>query len=163
MRTSPFKIGLVLVIVGIIWISVLSVETEKAHDSILLKKSSFFELKSELSGMGIGYYKVFIPEFVGEEVFVQILDPKNNVIQEEKIQTKMSVGYFDFSKNGTYTIKITNISKNQIDVQIEFGNTNSQEMIPAGILIVVGSVIIMIMSYLKIKNYKIEQPDENIS
>ena len=85
------------------------------------------------------------------------------MIQEEKIQTKMSVGYFDFSKNGTYTIKITNISKNQIDVQIEFGNTNSQEMIPAGILIVVGSVIIMIMSYLKIKNYKIEQPDENIS
>jgi hypothetical protein len=163
MRTSPFKIGLVLVIVGIIWISVLSVETEKAHDSILLKKSSFFELKSELLGVDIGYYKVFIPEFVGEEVFVQILDPKNNVIQEEKIQTKMSVGYFDFSKNGTYTIKITNISKNQIDVQIEFGNTNSQEMIPAGILIVVGSVIIMIMSYLKIKNYKIEQPDENIS
>ena len=163
MRTSPFKIGLVLVIVGIIWISVLSVETEKAHDSILLKKSSFFELKSELLGVDIGYYKVFIPEFVGEEVFVQILDPKNNVIQEEKIQTKMSVGYFDFSKNGTYTIKITNISKNQIDVQIEFGNTNSQEMIPAGILIVAGSVIIMIMSYLKIKNYKIEQPDENIS
>ncbi|HJL67460.1 MAG TPA: hypothetical protein QF518_06885 [Nitrosopumilus sp.] len=163
MRTSPFKIGLILVIIGIIWISVLFVETEKAHDSILLKKSSFFELKSELLGVDIGYYKVFIPEFVGEEVFVQILDPKNNVIQEEKIQTKMSVGYFDFSKNGTYTLKITNISKNQIDVQIEFGNTNSQEMIPAGILIVVGSVIIMIMSYLKIKNYKIEQPDENIS
>ena len=163
MRTSPFKIGLVLVIIGIIWISVLFVETEKAHDSILLKKSSFFELKSELLGVDIGYYKVFIPEFVGEEVFVQILDPKNNVIQEEKIQTKMSVGYFDFSKNGTYTLKITNISKNQIDIQIEFGNTNSQEMIPAGILIVVGSVIIMIMSYLKIKNYKIEQPDENIS
>ena len=163
MRTSPFKIGLILVIIGIIWISVLFVETEKAHDSILLKKSSFFELKSELLGVDIGYYKVFIPEFVGEEVFVQILDPKNNVIQEEKIQTKMSVGYFDFSKNGTYTLKITNISKNQIDIQIEFGNTNSQEMIPAGILIVVGSVIIMIMSYLKIKNYKIEQPDENIS
>jgi hypothetical protein len=163
MRISPFRIGLVLVIIGIIWISVVFVETEKTHDSILLKKSSFFELKSKLSGMDIGYYKIFIPEFVGEEVFVQILDPKNNVIQEEKIQTKMSVGYFDFSKNGTYTIKITNISKNQIDVQIELGNTNSQEMIPAGILIVVGSIIIMIMSYLKIKNHKIEHPDKNIS
>ena len=68
MRTSPFKIGLILVIIGIIWISVLFVETEKAHDSILLKKSSFFELKSELLGVDIGYYKVFIPEFVGEEV-----------------------------------------------------------------------------------------------
>jgi predicted histidine transporter YuiF (NhaC family) len=75
----------------------------------------------------------------------------------------MSVGYFDFSKNGMYTIKITNISKNQIDLQIEFGNTNSQEMIPAGILIVIGTVIIIVISYLKIRNYKIEQPDENIS
>ena len=150
-------------IIGIIWISVLFVEAEKTQDSILLKQSSFFELKSEFVGTDIGYYKILIPEFSGDEIFVQILDPKKNVIQEEKIQTKMSVGYFDFSKNGMYTIKITNISKNQIDLQIEFGNTNSQEMIPAGILIVIGAVIIIVISYLKIRNYKIEQPDENIS
>lgn len=163
MRISPLKAGTVLMIIGIIWISILFVEAEKAQDSILLKQSSFFELKSKFVGTDIGYYKILIPEFVGDKIFVQILDPKNNIIQEEKIQTKMSVGYFDFSKNGMYTIKITNISKNQIDLQIEFGNTNSQEMIPAGILIVIGTVIIIVISYLKIRNYKIEQPDENIS
>ena len=163
MRISPLKAGIVLMIIGIIWISILFVEAEKTQDSILLKQSSFFELKSKFVGTDIGYYKILIPEFVGDKIFVQILDPKNNIIQEEKIQTKMSVGYFDFSKNGIYTIKITNISKNQIDLQIEFGNTNSQEMIPAGILIVIGAVIIIVISYLKIKNYKIEQPDENIS
>ena len=150
-------------IIGIIWISVLFVEAEKTQDSILLKQSSFFELKSKFVGTDIGYYKILIPEFSGDEIFVQILDPKNNVIQEEKIQTKMSVGYFDFSKNGMHTIKITNISKNQIDLQVEFGNTNSQEMIPAGIMIVIGAVMIIVISYMKIKNYKIEQPDENIS
>ena len=53
--------------------------------------------------------------------------------------------------------------KNQIDLQVEFGNTNSQEMIPAGILIVIGTVMIIVISYMKIRNYKIEQPDENIS
>ena len=163
MKISPLKAGTVLMIIGIIWISILFVEAEKTQDSILLKQSSFFELKSKFVGTDIGYYKILIPEFVGDKIFVQILDPKNNIIQEEKIQTKMSVGYFDFSKNGMYTIKITNISKNQIDLQIEFGNTNSQEMIPAGILIVIGAVIIIVISYLKIKNYKIEQPDENIS
>jgi len=163
MRISPLKVGIVLMIIGIIWISILFVEAEKTQDSILLKQSSFFELKSKFVGTDIGYYKILIPEFVGDKIFVQILDPNNNIIQEEKIQTKMSVGYFDFSKNGMYTIKITNISKNQIDLQIEFGNTNSQEMIPAGILIVIGVVIIIVISYLKIKNYKIEQPDENIS
>ena len=163
MKISPFKIGLVLVIVGMIWISVIFVETEKTHDSVLLKQSNSFELKSEFLGIDIGFYKVYIPEFTGEEVFVQILDQKDNVIQEEKIQTKMSVGYFDFNENGMHTIKITNISKNLIDLQIEFGNTNSQKMIPAGVLILVGAITIIVMSYLKIKNYNIEQPDENIS
>ena len=104
-----------------------------------------------------------MPEFAGEEIFVQILDTKENVIAEQIVQTKLSVGYFDFNENGEYTLKITNIAKNQIDVQIEFGNTNSQKMLPSGIMVLVGALIMMIMSYMKIKNYKIEQPEENIS
>jgi predicted histidine transporter YuiF (NhaC family) len=74
----------------------------------------------------------------------------------------MSVGYFDFYEDGTHTIKVTNISKNQINLQVEFGNTESQEMTLAGILILAGAVTMIVISYLKIKNYKIEQPDENI-
>ncbi len=163
MKISLFKLGLGLTIVGIVWISFIFVETEKTNDTILLKQSNSFELKSEFTGIDIGFYRIYMPEFSGEEVFVQILDAKDNVIREERIQTKMSVGYFDFNEDGTYTVKITNISKNQINLQVEFGNTNSQQMIPAGVLILVGAIILIVMSYLKIKNYKIEQPDENIS
>ena len=146
-----------------IWISFIFDETEKGHDSILLKQSNSFELKSEFLGTDIGYYKVYMPEFPGEEIFVQILDTNNNIIQEQKIQTKMSVGYFDFNENGTYTLKVTNIAKNPIDLQIEFGNTNSQKMIPPGIMVFVGAVVMMIIAYMKIRNYNIEQPEENIS
>ncbi len=163
MKASLLKLGLGLTIIGIIWISFIFVETEKIQDTILLKQSNSFELKLEFSGLDIGFYRVYIPEFTGEEVFVQILDAKDNVIREERIQTKMSVGYFDFNEDGTYTVKVTNISKNQINLQVEFGNTNSQQMIPAGILILVGAITMIVMLYLKIKNYKIEQPDENIS
>ena len=163
MKASPFKIGLTLTIIGMIWISLIFVDTEKTHDTVILKESNSFELKSEFIGADIGFYKVYMPEFTGEKVFVQILDIKDNVIQEERIQTKMSVGYFDFNENGKYTLMITNISKNPIDLQIEFGNTNSQKMIPAGIFILVGSVTMMLTSYFKIKNYNIEQPDKNIS
>ncbi len=163
MKISLFKVGLGLTIVGIIWISFIFVETEKTYDTILLKQSNSFELKLEFTGVDIGFYRVYMPEFSGEEVFVQILDAKDNVIREERIQTKMSVGYFDFNEDGTYTVKVTNISKNQINLQVEFGNTNSLQMIPAGVLILVGSVSMIVMSYLKIKNYNIEQPDENIS
>ena len=163
MKVSPFKLGLVLVAIGMIWVSLVFDETEKMYDSILLKQSNSFELKSEFSGQDIGYYKIYMPEFTGEEVFVQILDTKDNIIEEEKVQTKMSVGYFDFSQNGIHTVKVTNISKNFIDLQIEFGNTNSQKMLLPGIMILAGALLVMIMSYVKIKNYKIEQPEENIS
>ena len=163
MKISLLKLGLGLTIIGIIWISFIFVETEKIHDTILLKQSNSLELKLEFTGADIGFYRVYMPEFSGEEVFLQILDTKDNVIQEQNIHTKMSVGYFDFNENGAHTVKVTNISKNQINVQIEFGNTNSLQMIPAGVLILVGSLTMIIMGYLKIKNYKIEQPDENIS
>ncbi|MGY5151453.1 MAG: hypothetical protein ACW9XA_04215 [Candidatus Nitrosopumilus sp. bin_6a] len=163
MKISPFKIGLVLIIVGIVWTAIIFDETEKKYDAITLKESSSFQTIQEFSGADIGYFKLHMPEFSGEEVFVQILDTKDNVIQEQMIQTKMSVGYFDFSENGEHTIKITNIAKNPIELQIEFGNTNSQKMVPSGIMILAGALAIMIVSYLKIKNYNIEQPEENIS
>ncbi|MCH8914295.1 MAG: hypothetical protein IIA82_00325 [Thaumarchaeota archaeon] len=162
MKVSLFKLGLGLMIIGIVWISFVFAETEKTQGTILLKQSNSFELKSEFTGVDIGFYRVYMQEFSGEVVFVQILDTKDNVIQEELIQTKMSVGYFDFYEDGTHTIKVTNISKNQINLQVEFGNTKSQEMTPAGILILAGAVTMIVISYLKIKNYKIEQPDKNI-
>ena len=121
------------------------------------------ESKLEFTGKDIGYYKVYMPEFTRENVFVQILDKNLNVIQEQKINTKFSVGYFDFNKDGIYTMKVSNISENSIILQTEFGNTNSEKMVAPGIMILLGSVIIMFTSYLKIKNYNIEHPDENIS
>ena len=163
MKVSLFKLGIVLVVIGAVWISLVFVETEKIHNEVFVKQSNSFELESEFYGEDIGYFKVYMPEFSGEAVFVQIIDAKDNVIQAQKIQTKMSVGYFDYTEDGSYSVKVTNISKNPIRLQIEFGDTNSKEMIPAGILILVGSITLVVMSYFKIKNYKMAQPDENIS
>lgn len=163
MKISPFKLGLVLVIAGIVWTAFIFDETEKKYDSIVLKQSNSFEVKSEFFGIDIGYYELYMPEFLGEEIFVQVLDTKENIIAEQRVQTKLSVGYFNFNENGEYTLKITNIAKNQIDIQIEFGNTNSQKMLPSGIMVLVGALVMMVISYMKIKNYNIEQPEENIS
>ena len=163
MKVSAFKVGLVVVIIGMIWVSVIFNETEKNHEESLLKKSNSIESKLEFSGIGIGYYKIYMPEFINEDVFVQILDKNLNVIKEQIVNTKFSVAYFDFEKDGVYTIKISNISENQINLQVEFGDTHSQKMVAPGIMILVGSLIMMLISYLKIKNYNIEQPDENIS
>ncbi|WP_067960920.1 hypothetical protein [Nitrosopumilus sp. Nsub] len=163
MKISAFKIGFVLVVIGMIWVTVIFNETEKNHDSAILKKYSSMESKLEFTGKDIGYYKVYMPEFTKENVFVQILDKNLNVIQEQKVNTKFSVGYFDFDKDGFYTMKVSNISENSIILQTEFGNTHSEKMVAPGIMILLGSLIIMLSSYLKIKNYNIEHPDENIS
>ena len=163
MKKLPLIISLLMITIGMVWTTGVFYETEKTRDLILLKKSDSFETKSELLGKGIGYYKMHMPEFSGETIFVQILDTKNNIIQEEKIQTKLSVGYFDFNEDGKYILKITNISNNSINLETEFGDTNSHNMLLPGIMILVGSVIMMATLYFKIKNYRIEQPEENIS
>ena len=155
MKISAFKIGLVLVVIGMIWVSVIFNETGKNHDSTLLKESNSIESKLEFSGIGIGYYKIYMPEFNNENVFVQILDKNLNVIQEQKVNTKFSVAYFDFDKDGVYTIKVSNISENTIDLQIEFGDTHSQKMVTPGIMILLGSLIMMLLSFLS-KNKKLQ-------
>ncbi|HSB82921.1 MAG TPA: hypothetical protein VLD64_00340 [Nitrosarchaeum sp.] len=161
MKIPLFKIGLALSVIGMIWISFVFLQGEKISEEIMLKSANSYDLKLNFNGKGVGYYKVFIPEFAHEQIFIQILDKNQNIISEESIQTKMSVGYFDF-ENGRYTVKITNPSEKQIDMKIEFGDTNSENMIPSGLMILVGSVMIIFSSYMKLKNYKIEQPDENI-
>ena len=117
MKISALKIGLVVVIVGMVWVSAILNETEKNHEEIVLKKSNSIESKLEFTGKnGIGYYKIYMPEFDKEKsVFVQILDTNLNVVKEQKINTKFLVSYFDFNKDGTYTIKVSNISENQVN------------------------------------------------
>ena len=163
MKVLLFKLGLGLVIVGSIWISFIFNETEKTQDSFLLNQADSLEVKAKFVGNDIGYYKIYMPEFEANNIFVQIRDNKDNIIQEQSIQTRMSVGYFDFNEDGVYTVKAMNISENQIMIQVEFGNTNSQKMVPAGILLVLGVFVLIVISYIRLKNYNIAQPDENIS
>ena len=67
MKVSAFKIGFVLIVIGMIWISVIFNETEKNHNSAILKKSNSMESKLEFFGEDIGYYKVYMPEFTKED------------------------------------------------------------------------------------------------
>ena len=159
---SLFKIGVILSVIGMIWISFVFIQGDKISEEVVLESSNSYDVKMNLEGTGIGYYKVFMPEFSGEQIFVQVLDKNQNIISEESVQTKMSVGYFDFEKSGIYTVKVTNPSKDQMNLQVEVGDAGSEIMIPPGIIILAGAVMIIVSSYLKLKNYRIEHPDKNI-
>jgi len=163
LRISLFKIGIGVTILGMVWLSFVFYQGDKIFENFSLKSSDSFEVKMYLEGKDIAYYKIFMPEFSGNEVFVQVLDQNHNVISDGIIATKMSVGYFEFENSGTYVLKISNLSDDQMNIEIEFGDTNGREMVIPGVITLVGGLMIVIALYIKLRDYRIEQPDENIS
>ena len=146
-----------------VWLSVIFNEGDKTMENFSLKSSKSAEIELYFGGKDIGYYKIFMPEFSGKGVFVQILDQHRNVVSDGIVETKMSVGYFDFEQSGVYVAKITNLADDQMNLEVEFGDTNTRELMIPGIVTLVGGLIIVIVSYFKLRDYRIEQPDENIS
>ena len=163
MKPSIFKIGILLTILGMIWLSLVFYEGNRTMENFSLQSSDSAEMQMYFEGKDIAYYKIFIPEFSGDGVFVQVMDTNRNTISDGVVETKMSVGYFDFETSGEYTIKITNLSNQQMNLEVEFGDTNGSEMIIPGIITLVGGLMVVVSLYMKMRDYRIEQPDENIS
>ena len=163
MRLSKFKIGIALTAVGMIWLSLVFYQGDKTMENFSLQSSESAEMQMYFEGKDIAFYKIFIPEFSGDGIFVQVMDKNHNIISDGVVATKMSVGYFDFETSGEYTIKITNLSKQQMNLEVEFGDTNGREMVIPGIITLVGGLMIVVALYIKLRDYRIEQPDENIS
>ena len=150
-------------VAGIFWLSAIFFEGDRISDELVLKSSDSAVLTLNFQGKDVGYYKIFMPEFAGTGVFVQILDENYNVISDNIVETKMSVGYFDFKEDGNYSLKITNLSEQQMKIEVEFGETNSSQMIVPGLITLMGGILLVIATFIKLKNYRIAQPDENIS
>ena len=161
-KPSLFKIGLILSIIGVVFVGYGFYEGEKISQTFLLDTEQTESLDLRLQDSGIGFYKISVPD-LGDSVFIQIVDSQHNVLADKKIETKTAVNYFDFENSDVYTIKVTNLSDHQISVQIEFGDTNLSQIRYPGIVLYVGVILLMISGYRRLKNYKIAQPDENIS
>ncbi len=161
-KPSLFKIGLILSIICVVFIGYGFYEGEKISQTFLLDTEQTESLDLRLQDSGIGFYKISVPD-LGDSVFIQIVDSQHNVLADKKIETKTAVNYFDFENSNVYTLKVTNLSDHQISVEIEFGDTNLSQIRYPGIVLYVGIVLLMISGYRRLKNYKIAQPDENIS
>ena len=161
-KPSLFKIGLILSVIGVVLVGYGFSEGEKISQTFLLDTEQTESLDLRLQDSGIGFYKISVPD-LGDSVFIQIVDSQHNVLADKKIETKTAVNYFDFENSNVYTLKVTNLSDHQISVQIEFGDTNLSQIRYPGIVLYVGVILLMISGYRRLKNYKIAQPDENIS
>ncbi len=163
MRISPLRIGLTLTIIGIVAIVIIFDSNQKIISSVTLEREETANVNLNLRDVGIGYYKITVSNFGGQTVFVQIEDSIGNVISDKKIQTWMSVNYFDFQSSGEYTLKITNISEKSTSLQVEFGNTDVAALRIPAVILGIGVMLILFSIYKRLRNYSTAQPDENIS
>ena len=162
MRLSLFKISILLVIIGASGTGIIFSESDKIQQVMTLNQTEFNEVSLFFEAEDIAYYKITIPEFEGQGVFYRIVDEDQNTISKGISETKMSIRYFDVKESGMHTMIVTNLSQESMKYEIEIGSTDANKiMIPAGIMFV-GGLLLLFTSFMKLKNYRTEQPDENI-
>ena len=162
MKLSLFKISILLIIIGASGTIIVFSESEKLEQFMTLKQTESNKISLYFEAGDIGYHKVTILEFDGQGVFYRIVDDNYDIISKGLIQTKMSIRYFDVKESGMYTMILSNTAKEKVNYQVEIGSTDSMNIsIPAGVMFV-GGLLLLFTSYIKLKNYRIEQPDENI-
>ena len=162
MRLSLFKISILLVIIGASGTGIIFSESDKIQQVMTLNQTEFNEVSLFFEAEDIAYYKITIPEFEGQGVFYRIVDEDQNTISKGISETKMSIRYFDVKESGVHTMIVTNLSQESMKYEIEIGSTDANKIIiPAGIMFV-GGLLLLFASFMKLKNYRTEQPDENI-
>jgi len=161
-KPSIFKISLGLIIIGTIWIGLTTIESDKISENFTLQIAQTGEYDMYLKGEDVGYYKVTVPN-LRDSVFTQILNPQGNIISDKKIETRMTINYFDIKENGIYTLKITNPNERSLEIDLEIGYVNTLELTNPGIILMIGIVLMMFSGYKKLRDYNIAQPEEKIS
>jgi len=163
MGHSLFRLGLAIAVIGIGSCAYVFTEGQKTTEPFGLEPAQTKSAEQHLRGADTGFFRVYSPNFRGEAVFVQVVDPDGNIIADKKIETRMAVNYFEIGRDGIFTIKATNLSGNPIYFEIEYGQTNAEQLLYPGTVILAGVIIMAMASYRRLKDYSMAQPDENIS
>jgi hypothetical protein len=162
MRLSIFKISILLIIIGASGTGIIFSEADRSSQLMSLKQTESEQISMFFEENDIGYFTITNPEFQGQGVYFRIVDENFDTISKGIAETKMSIRYFDVKESGIYTIILTNLAQEKMSYEVEIGSTNALIIsIPAGVMFV-GGLLLLFSSYMKLKNYRIAQPDENI-
>ena len=162
MRLSIFKISILLIAIGASGTGIIFSEAERSLQIMSLKQTESDQISMYFEVDDIGYHRITISEFQGQGVFFRIVDQNYDTISKGIAETKMSIRYFDAKESGIYSIVLTNLAQEKMNYEIEIGSTNALIIsIPAGVMFV-GGLLLLFSSYMKLRNYRIAQPDENI-
>ena len=162
MGLSIFKISILLIIIGASGTGIIFSEADRSSELMSLKQTESDQIGMFFEENDIGYFTITISEFQGQGVYYRVVDENYDTISKGIAETKMSIRYFDVKESGIYTIVLTNLAQEKMNYEIEIGSTNALIIsIPAGVMFV-GGLLLLFSSYMKLRNYRIAQPDENI-
>ena len=162
MGLSIFKISILLIIIGASGTGIIFSEADRSSQLMSLKQTESDEIGMFFEENDIGYFTITILEFQDQGVYYRVVDENYDTISKGIAETKMSIRYFDVKESGIYTIVLTNLAQEKMNYEVEIGSTNALIIsIPAGVMFV-GGLLLLFSSYMKLKNYRIAQPDENI-
>ena len=162
-KLTLFRIGLSLMIIGSIWVAFTFSIAEKISQDLNITAKESTNINLDLKNNGLGFYKITIPNYSKETILVKVLDPQGSTIDLKRIETKMSVNYFEFSYTGKYTLEITNLSENALQIMVEFGNTKSAEFAFPSFMALIGACLIVWSGYKRLRSYSTAHPEENKS
>ena len=162
-KFTPFRIGLSLMIIGSIWIALAFSTADKISQELEISTKESVNLDLDLKDKGLGFYKITIPNYSKETILVKVLDPQGNMMDLKRIVTKMAVNYFEFNYAGRYTLEITNLSENPIQIDAEFGDTKAVEFTFPSFITLIGACLIAWSGYKRLRDYSTAQPEENKS
>lgn len=157
---TPFRIGLVLVFIGAVWIFAVFSQTNKAGEDLTLEISQSVRIPLKLTGEGIGFYYISSNSYQND-LTVKVIDQHGNYLDIRKITNKITVNYFRFEHTNQVTLEITNLSKEPVNVSASIGDTRIQENSVAAISIFLGACILLFSGYRKLRDYATAHPDEN--
>ncbi len=163
MRLTLFRLGLAVTVMGIGVTAFLFAGAQKTTESFILDIAQTGSSEQYLEAGDIGFFRVYSPNFGGEPIFVQVIDPGENIIADKKVETRMAINYFDIEQDGVFSVKATNLSSNAVYFEVEYGQTGAEKLRYPGIMILAGVILVVVASYRRLRDYSMAQPDENAS
>lgn len=153
-----FRIALIAIIIGSIWIGMVFSYAVKDLENFSLDKLDSANIPLVLYGNGIGFYEISSNQY-NNSILVKVLDSNGNYLNMKTITNKETVNYFVFQHTGKFTLELTNLSANSVQLTVEFGDTKYQEFLIPSLMILVGACLLMFTGYTKLRNYMTAQPE----
>ncbi|MGB9003058.1 MAG: hypothetical protein WCC52_04560 [Nitrosotalea sp.] len=153
-----FRVALIAVAIGSVWIGIVFSSTVKDLKNFNVDKLDSVSMPLVLYGDGIGFYEISSNQY-NNSILVKILDSNGNYLDMKTITNKETVNYFVFEHTGEFTLELTNLSSNPVQLTVEFGDTKYQEFLIPSLMIFIGTCLLMFVGYRRLRSYITAQPE----